>query len=185
MSQVLIFTLACFALAQAGSWLDRSPFPRWNRPGGRVPHLPEPPSHGAPHERCRDQVRAPGTPAERAVVRKGWKLYGASRIFGNSVVFTAMSDTDGMCRPLGYQAFVYSEGRYAGTLSPVPMNSRQDGALTRIHLTSPTRIIAEFARYAPSDPLCCPSRKVHVLYTLRNDEIPHLEASGVTSEPGP
>jgi heat shock protein HslJ len=131
--------------------------------------------------RCEHQVRAAATPAERAVEQKGWKLYGPSQTWGITTVFTAMSDVDGMCRPLGYQAFVYTENRYAGTLSPAAMNSREDGALTRIHLTSATQITGEFARYTPSDPLCCPSKIMLVQYTIRNDEIPTLEASMPTA----
>ena len=75
-------------------------------------------------------------------------LYGSVQSYGLTRVVTAMSGVDGMCRPLGYQAFIYWEGRYAGTLSPTPMNSRTDGAITNIRLVSGTRIFAEFARYA-------------------------------------
>jgi len=100
-----------------------------------------------------------------------------------TTVFTALAGFDGMCRPMGYQAFVYSEGRYAGTLSPVPMNSRTDGSLTRVHLVRSTAITAEFARYRDSDPLCCPSRTSTVEYRVRNDEVPDLTAVNVTTRP--
>jgi LppP/LprE lipoprotein len=165
----------------ARSWLDR-PLLNWNRQGNELPQLPRPVREGESSldSRCREQVRLPAVAAERAVVQLGWTLYGPAQIFANVRVFTAMAGVDGMCRPLGYQAFVYMEGRYAGTLSPVPMNSRNDGALTTIRLVSATRIFGEFIRYRDSDPLCCPSSASRVTYSLRNDEIPALTAVSVT-----
>lgn len=68
-------------------------------------------------------------------------LYGAVQSYGPTKVVTAMSGFDGMCRPLGYQAFVCWEGRYAGTLSPAAMNSRTDGMLMNIRLVSATPVI--------------------------------------------
>jgi heat shock protein HslJ len=181
------FTAALSLPAQqkrtVGSWLDRS-LVNWNRPGSVLPRLPDPPAlAGEPEimDACREQVRKAATAAEKAVVRKGWTLYGPVQSFNTTTVFRAMSAADGMCRPMGYQAFVYSEGRYAGTLSPVAMDSRSDGALTNIRIISASRISAEFARYSPSDPLCCPSRISTVFYTVRNDEVPDLVAANVMS----
>ena len=122
--------------------------------------------------RCPDLVRQPESPAENALVRAGWMLYGAVQSYEYTKVVFAMSDADGMCRPLGYQAFVYWEGRYAGTLSPMAMNSRTDGALAKISLGNPTRIFAEFARYGQSDALCCPSRISQVTFEVNRDEMP-------------
>jgi hypothetical protein len=166
----------------ARSWFD-SPLFNWNRQGDEFPQLPRPVLAGQSplDSRCRDQLRQPAVAAERAVVKLGWTLYGPAQIFASARLFTALAGVDGMCRPLGYQAFVYAEGRYAGTLSPMPMNSRTDGALTTVRLVSATRIIAEFARYRDSDPLCCPSRISTVDYSLRNDEIPALAAVRVTT----
>jgi len=65
---------------------------------------------------------------------------------------------DGMCRPLQYQDFVFVRGAFTGTLSPQAMDSRTDGALTRVFLRSKSRLTAEYERYAASDPLCCPSK---------------------------
>jgi hypothetical protein len=103
------------------SWLDRAPV-NWNR---RMSGLPRPVSSISAADarlRCRDFVRQADSPSERALVRAGWLLYGQVQYYGYTKVVTAMSGVDGMCRPLGYQAFVYWEGRYAGTLSPVAMN---------------------------------------------------------------
>jgi heat shock protein HslJ len=154
-----------------GSWLDRSPA-NWNRKTGAVP----PPAAGLDaadaRTRCPDLARQPNSAAEHALAANGWMLYGEEQVFDATEVITATSGADGMCRPLGYQVFVYWQGRYAGTLSPVAMNSRSDGALSNILLTSPTRISADFLRYRGSDPLCCPSRVNHVTYELARDDLP-------------
>jgi hypothetical protein len=71
-----------------------------------------------------------------------------------------------MCRPWDYQAFVFDKGAFAGTLSPVLMDSRTDGALSDVRLLSPTSIEATFLRYVDADPLCCPSRVSTVRYRV-------------------
>ena len=107
-------------------------------------------------------------------------LYGPVRSHGETRIMMALAGFDGMCRPLGFQAFVYWEGKYAGTLSPVPMNSRTDGSLTDIRLTSAANISADFARYSESDALCCPSRISSVLYNLKLDDMPTVTPTNVT-----
>lgn len=156
------------------SWLDR-PLTSWNRVDGSFPKLPRPTTdNSAIDKRCLLQVRPPTSPAEQALVRQGWKLYGSVQSYGLTQVVTATSSFDGMCRPIQYHAFVYWEGRYAGTLSPVPMDSRTDGALSDIRLTSTTSLSAEFNRYRQSDPLCCPSGISTVLFDLKPDDVPDL-----------
>ncbi len=105
---------------------------------------------------------------DKAVVKAGWKLYGSVQSYGNTAVFLAMSGADGMCRPMGYQAFVYAGGKYAGTLSPAPMNSRTDASLADFQLVSASAIEAEFSRYVDSGALCCPSRTNTVTYQIAN-----------------
>jgi heat shock protein HslJ len=165
----------------ADSWLDR-PLTNWNREGSNLPRLPRPTQDagGSPiADRCREQIRQPASDGEKAVTRIGWMVYGPIESKESTTVFLALSSVDGMCRPLGYQAFVYSEGRYAGTLSPAAMNSRMDGSLSKIRLLSPTNLVAEFVRYSASDALCCPSRISTVQYRLKQDEVPQLVATGV------
>jgi hypothetical protein len=178
---VLLALLATTLPASAQTaWLDR-PLENWNRPAAALPQLPKPAAvQGENVDRCRGQVRKPASAGEKALARRGWLLYGPVYTFDSTRIVTALSGFDGMCRPLGYQAVVYWEARYAGTLSPVPMNSRQDGALTNVHLSGPDQFSAEFARYRPDDPLCCPSRVDHVSYKLRRDDIPTLTAAQVT-----
>lgn len=163
------------------SWLER-PLVNWNRESGRLPRLPQPSAalaESADTKRCRQQVRQPASAAERALARRGWAMYGPVYSYDLTRIVTALSGFDGMCRPLGFQAFVYWEGRYAGTLSPVPMDSRTDGSLTDIHLSSATNISVDFARYKESDALCCPSRISSVVYNLRRDDIPTLTPTNV------
>jgi uncharacterized lipoprotein YbaY/heat shock protein HslJ len=168
------FTASAQQLNTDDTWLDK-PLVNWN---GRENNLPSPLEKPADDsvmmKRCSEQIRKPLNAAEKAVEKKGWKLYGASQRYAATEVFLALSSFDGMCRPLGFQAFVYSKGRFAGTLSPVPMNSRTDGSLIDVRLASPTRISVEFARYSMVDPLCCPSRISYLGYNLKGADAPNL-----------
>jgi hypothetical protein len=60
-------------------------------------------------------------------------------------------------------------GVFAGTLSPQSMDSRTDGALGHVSLQSASRLTSEYARYAPTDALCCPSRTTCVVFDIAND----------------
>lgn len=163
-----------------GSWLDR-PLVNWNR---RMAALPAPvrDAQYPMTARCREQARPAASAGERALVRRGWTLIGAVQSFGTTRLITATAGFDGMCRPWGHQAFVYVEGRYAGTLAPVPMYSRLDGSMTIARLFSPKSIAAEFARYGESDARCCPSRTSTVSYTIRADETPEVKPTNVSTE---
>jgi heat shock protein HslJ len=164
------------------SWLDR-PIQNWNRVGTDFPKLPRPTGNTTEiAKQCLEQVRPPETPAERALTRQGWKLYGSVQNYGITKVITATSNFDGMCRPVQFQAFVYWEGRYAGTLSPVAMDSRSDGAIANIYLSSVTSLSVDFHRYRDSDPLCCPSRMSTVSFSLRPDDIPDLKVIGIEAK---
>lgn len=186
----LIPTLTVLALALSASaqparaldcWLDR-PLVNWNRAGSTLPRPSAAFDRSELLGRCRNQVRQPASAAERAVVRMGWTLYGPVQNYATTTVFTALGGVDGMCRPLGYQAFVYSGGRYAGTLSPITMDARADASLTNIRLISPTAIIGEFARYGESDAFCCPSKTSTVNYSVRNLRTPGVTAVDVTTQ---
>ncbi len=166
-----------FAQAQSNntppqSWLDQ-PLQNWNRPNGNLPQLPspQPPSNIS---QCVSQIRQPGLESEKALVAKGWKLFGPLQTYDSTQLFLATSGFDGMCRPLGFQAFVYVEGRYAGTLSPVLMDSRSDGVLYSPMLNNAREITVEYARYRDTDALCCPSGKSFVTFQIRADEVPDL-----------
>jgi uncharacterized lipoprotein YbaY len=115
---------------------------------------------------CRQTIRAPVSIADRAVTRAGWSLFGPTQSYGPTTVIMAMASVDGMCRPDQYNAFVFANDRFIGTLSPTPMGARSDGSLGDYRLQSSTELTAEFSRYAENDALCCPSQKSLVTYSL-------------------
>src|SRR5215471_19886571 len=104
----LVLTVGAFPLSaqpSAGSsWLDRGLF-NWNRPGADLPH----PQHPEPVTgRCREQVRQPAGAVEKTVADAGWLLYGPVQSNAATRVVLGMAASDGMCRPMHYQAFVFS-----------------------------------------------------------------------------
>lgn len=155
------------AAPPGGAWLDATPVVTWNQQGAAVPRPPAVDGPRLDSGRCADQSRPPETPADRAVTTAGWTLVGPLQVFGETSVVTAAAAGDGMCRPLGYQAFVFVRGRFAGTLSPQPMNSRTDGMANTVRLLSRDRVLAEFARYGADDALCCPSRTSQVVFSIK------------------
>ena len=110
-------------------------------------------------------------------------MFGATQVYNSTSVIMAMSGVDGMCRPLAYQAFVFVEGQFAGTLSPKPMNSRLDGDIERIFLINSDSILVEFKRYSKTDPLCCSSAISRVSFAIEPQEAkPVLIPLSVTTE---
>lgn len=171
-----ILALSVCAFSQT-SWLDRPLTTNWNNGNGVVPNAPQ--ALAAIDARCRGQIRNPESLADRAVTRAGWSLFGASQTFGSVTVVNGMAGADGMCRPTLYNSFVFVNNRFAGTLSPEPMNARSDGSLTVASLNSPTAITAEFSRYTSNDPLCCPSQKSSVTYSLTTGASARVKADNV------
>ena len=149
--------------AAGGAWLD-TPLAGWNIPGAALPKAP--PAEGTPDPRCREHARPAAGNEDRAVIAAGWVLVGPLQVFGDTSVVTATSAFDGMCRWWSYQVFVFVDGRFAGTLSLEPMNSRTDGAAVQVHLYHASSIMAEFTRYTGKDPLCCPSGRSFVSYQV-------------------
>ncbi len=171
---ILISAIGCFGQS---SWLDRPLDRNWNTGSGVVPNAPR---TLAPIEaRCQGQIRPPESLADRAVTRAGWSLFGAAQVFGSVTVVNAMASTDGMCRPMQHNTFVFAGGRFAGTLSPESMNARSDGALTQAYLSSPTEIFAEYVRYTSNDALCCPSQKSSVSFSVGTGAQAIVRASNV------
>lgn len=153
-----------------GAWLDR-PLVNWNIVWNGLPTPLSPVQSEELQNRCPNLLRQSDSPSEREIVDAGWLLYGPVQSYGPTKVITAMSDADEMCRPLGHQAFVYSGSTYAGTLSPVAMDSLTNGDLSTIRLVSATSISAEFARYREND-ATSPTRISYVTYELSIDETP-------------
>jgi heat shock protein HslJ len=180
---VLLVTWAGGAAA-SGTWLDLPALPTWNKPGAKIPPAPRFDPDPFLAKQCAGEARAPSSDADRAVAAAGWKLLGASQRFGETEVVLGRSGVDGMCRPLGFQAFVFVGGRFAGTLAPHPMNSRTDGAAQLPQLWSADAIAVTFSRYAGTDPLCCPSRVSTVQYRVDpGADEPLVTATGVTTVP--
>jgi hypothetical protein len=163
--------LATVAAATAGaSWLDAATPPNWNTGELRMPQQSRATDPDiAPGGRCVATVRPPTAPEDRAVLARGWILFGPYERFGPLVVLTAATSVDGMCRPNGFQGFVFVGGVYAGTIAPKTMDSRTDGALSGlgIALFSAHDFNASFARYGPDDALCCPHATTYVSYEVR------------------
>jgi hypothetical protein len=105
-----------------------------------------------------EQTRVPETAEDLEVSRAGWMLIAAYQAGWGIKVILGTSFFDGMCRPLAYQHFVFSDGLFAGTVSPTPMDSRTDGSSSRVFLLTRDKLSVTFERYEPTDALCCPSR---------------------------
>ena len=111
-----------------GAWLDQSPPTGWNV-AGAAPIPPAPPTtRSSPIPAARRMARPPETDADRQVAGAGWTVSGDYRAGWGVQVVRGLALYDGMCRPLQYQEFVFVDGRFAGTISPSPMDSRTDGA---------------------------------------------------------
>src|SRR5687767_11274050 len=103
------------AVAQQAAWLD-GPLESWNVAGMSLPQTPQ--NIGSGPLQCQARVRPAAGAEESAVASAGWQLtldWPAQRR-GESVVVMATADFDGMCRPLGFNAFVFEAGRFAGTI---------------------------------------------------------------------
>jgi LppP/LprE lipoprotein len=150
-----------------GAWLDAQTRPNWNALGSAVPKAAAVEGGPLADGPCAEQILPPTGREDRTVADAGWSVVSEPQTRGDLVVVTAATSADGMCRPLGLQGFVFVEGKFAGTLSPHPMDSRTDGILGRVQLFEST-LRADFRRYAATDPLCCPSRTSTVAYKLEN-----------------
>jgi hypothetical protein len=154
-------------VCRAASWLDEPKPASWNKPGEPIPAAPKYPD--GIHPRCQIQARSPKLPEDKRLHNLGWDLIGPYQGGDRALVIGATADYDGMCRPSSYQYFVFVRGIFAGTLSPEFMESRADGALSRVVLESDTHLTAEYLRYAATDPLCCASRTTRVEFEIASD----------------
>jgi len=165
--------------APPGAWLDTQSVPNWNNQHGGLPKADTRGSDALPGGPCAEQILEPTGREDKAVSDAGWSVVSEPQSRAGTVVVTAATGADGMCRPLGVQGFVFLDGRFAGTLSPHPMDSRTDGILGRVQLFGAT-LRADFRRYSATDPLCCPSRTSTVSYRLETSaDGPVLVPSGV------
>jgi hypothetical protein len=156
-----------------GAWLDQQPLANWNTAGRAIPQAPPRTSQ---INTCPPVGRSPQTEEDRKVAAAGWWLFGSFHGGYGVMVVMGASNFDGMCRPLGFQTFVFFLEEFIGTISPVLMDSRTDGVQREVLISPPLNdgpgpegmpsLTASFSRYAASDPLCCPSSTSTVGYTL-------------------
>jgi hypothetical protein len=165
---ILVIFPQLFAQGLSQTWLDRPPA-NWNE---GVTHVPQPPkadeSAKALAVRCKLEVRRVSA-GERALADAGWFPYlhvDRQLVQGDVEIVGGMTGADGMCRPMGFNLFVFVAGQLAGTLSPGPMSSRADGSIGPVRLAQDGTIAAEFARYSDKDALCCPSGRVGLRYRI-------------------
>jgi hypothetical protein len=149
-----------------GAWLDAKTVANWNDPGAAIPKPHKDAGAVGNDERCASNLRRATSPEDRLVAAAGWKLVGPYMRFDGTSIVRGAAGFDGMCRWWGYQAFVFVDGAFAGTLAPHAMDSRADGALGNVYLYAPNDIEVEYSRYASSDPLCCPSRTTSVGFAV-------------------
>jgi hypothetical protein len=163
---LLLAGSAAPVVAQSGAWLDRD-VAGWNRAGAAVPAAQGNPQRDAVRKRCSAAVTA--STAVAAVTDAGWLpfLHQDREVKrGRIEVVAGASDATAACEPIDFNLFVFVDGRFAGTLSPVSMTTSKDGAVGAVRITGDNSLTAEFARYAPDGPECCPSRRVRVSYEV-------------------
>lgn len=161
---VAFCTRAGRSQAKVASWLDEPKPKSWNKPGLLLPAAPH--TEGPIDARCRTLARPAELEEDRRLREQGWDLIGAYQGGWQTLVIGATASYDGMCRPRQYQDFVFVRGSFAGTLSPQPMDSRTDGALSRLSLQGNNRLTAEYLRYSATDALCCPSKTTSVVFEI-------------------
>lgn len=172
-----------------GAWLDQQPLASWNKAGEPIPLAMPQPSTANPQ--CATTGRPPETDEDRDVAARGWVLVGTYQGGYGALVITGTSDFDGMCRPWGFQTFVFYHGTFIGTISPELMNSRTDGGQREVFISpsfsragAPPTLTASFSRYTAMDPLCCPSATSSVDYRIEYTSGGWvLTATGATTSP--
>ena len=169
----LVATLAAgtglAAQARSPSWLDAA-MKNWNVPGSALPRA-EPNAETIPElaRRCSYLPLLRNTAGERALADAGWvpfHVFDKQIVQGDVEIIGGLAAADGMCRPADYNVFIFVGGRFAGTLSPAQMISREDGTVAGGIRLSGDVIAAEFSRYLDKDALCCPSGRVRVQYRI-------------------
>ncbi|ACB50565.1 unknown [Crocosphaera subtropica ATCC 51142] len=162
----LLLTSTTFAQTDPnGTWLDQEE--NWNKPNNSIPKAPI--ETATNFEACQHTIRPAVLPEDKLVQAAGWTLTDAAQIYGSTTMITGMTDADGMCRPMNFQVFVFTNGQFSGTLSPIPMTSRTDGSVFKVDLYREGMIDASFNRYLPTDAQCCASCESRIFYQVNTD----------------
>src|SRR5262249_22633608 len=102
------------ATSLPGAWLDAKATKNWN---SRTAELPKAAARETdsllPGGPCAEEILEPTGREDKAVADAGWSVVSEPQGRSGTVVVTAATGADGMCRPLGVQAFVFVEGRFA------------------------------------------------------------------------
>jgi hypothetical protein len=162
LASTLLASNAWAGNSQDGTWLDTET--NWNTAGAMIPQAPEQDGNNLPN--CEHTFRPAALLEDALVEAAGWTLTGPAQMYGDTTVITGMANADGMCRPFQYQVFVFTDGEFSGTLSPIVMDSRTDGSLFDLNLYGDGRLDASFNRYAPEDALCCASGESRLFYEV-------------------
>jgi para-nitrobenzyl esterase len=165
--------------SRPSSWLDSTPLVQWNSAGAPLPAVPR---HDSVDARCLTAARPAELDEDREIVKMGWHLEGAYYGGWRMRVIRATAAYDGMCRPRQYHTFVFVRGRFVGSLSPHPMDSRTDGSLSRVEIQNADELVAEYERYSATDALCCPSARSRVTFKVTGDR-PSLQPIAATTSP--
>jgi hypothetical protein len=129
--------------------------------------VPAAPTTASPVDpRCLELRRRPETYEDKVVAAAGWTLWGSYQAGWGLVSVKALSSFDDSCRPRGFQEFVFVDGVFAGTISPVLMDSRTDGAGAVLAFIGPDSVAAVFRRYKAEDDPCCPSGMAPITFTI-------------------
>jgi LppP/LprE lipoprotein len=174
---VVLAAFVTLVAAAPGSWLDAKAPANWNASGAALPVRPGArDAELAPGGRCASGVRPATAPEDRALTARGWSLVGPYTRYGTTSVVMAMASADGMCRPNGYQAFVFVNGSFAGTLSPKLMDARTDGSISSLSVSvyDAADVSAGFMRYNAQDALCCPHGATTVMYHVQTAGRPRV-----------
>ncbi len=164
-----------------GAWLDDQAA-TWNSPGMEIPKPVETTGQDL-DPRCNQQARPSELEEDKLIEAAGWTPFGSYQGGWGIRIVRGLAGYDGMCRPMEYQSFVFVDGQLAGTLSPTPMGSRVDGALTGLDFFGPDRVVGVYVRYTDQDALCCPSARSTATYKVdRSGPAPLLVREGVTTE---
>ena len=165
----IVLSLMCplSTSAQDETWLDGD-LASWNTPGMAIPVATT--IDGNPDPRCAERERPAEIEEDNALIAEGWRLFLPYQRGWGVTLVSGLAGYDGMCRPLGYQSFVFVDGVFAGTISPEPMDSRTTGATTDVNLWFADRLSAQYLRYAADDPLCCASGTDSVDYTIEETQ---------------
>src|SRR6202011_4015386 len=103
----------------------------WTSGGMAVPAAPILGNLGAEEPSCASppSPRPPETPEDNAVMNSGWTLFGSYQSgWGTKVIGAMVVGRDVQCPLPYYQYFVFAGGQFAGTVSPIAMAYRYDGA---------------------------------------------------------